>query len=264
MVHHEKAYIRHYKRKDNKNNRILKSVEVRGLKTNTKFKDKEKIIILSEKDFINLNNELEEMQKTNNDLLEEQTNQDNKISHDNILLYNKLFYLMEIINNRNELLIKTNNELNNIIDVIIKAIEKEYNIIIDKNNEIIKDNIKTDLKAIVNICNIKQTQKNIIINNEIEKIQNELLKVNGQINNMSLLEFLRVRKKFNFNIDFSRLKEINKNNNMDLQKILNLDLDNLILNPDFKNIDYVNIKEISKNQININDLYIKLDHEENI
>lgn len=263
MVHYEKAYIRHYKRNDNKNNRILKSVEVRGLKTNTKFKDKEKIIILSEKDFINLNNELEEMQKTNNDLLQEQTNQDNKISHDNILLYNKLFYLMEIINNRNELLIKTNDQLNNIIDVIINAIEKEYNIIIDKNNEIIKDNIKTDLKRIVNICNTNQKQQNILLNNELEKIEIEILKANDQINNMSLLEFLRVRKKFNFNIDFSRLKEQN-NNNVDFENILNINLDHLILNPDFKNIDYGNIKEISKNEININDLYIKLDHEENI
>lgn len=264
MVYHEKAYIRHYKRNDNKNNRIIKSVEVRGIKNNTRFKDKENIILISETEFNNLNNEIKELKETNNNLINELNNTDNIKSHDNLKLYNKLLDLMEIINNRNELLLNANDNLNNILDAIIKDIETEFNNIIDANNTEIKKRIETFIKSVVNKANETQTNNNNLIASEIKELENELTEANTQLNNMSILEFIRKRKQINIKLDFDKLKDaptdaINYN---DLN--VNVASNEIFINPDFKKLDHVKIKENGKKAINFNDLYIKLDSENNL
>ena len=261
MVHYEKAYIRHYKRNDNKNNRVIKSVEVRGIKNNTKFKDKQEIIIISNNDFNQLNNEIKELKETNNNLMQELTNKDHTTNHDNILLYNKLLELMEIINNRNELLLNANDSLNIMIDAIINDMENEYNNIINANNKEIKQRLETFIKSIVNNANDSQKQQNNLIASEINIIENELKEANKQLNNMSILDFIRKRKQININLDLSKLKEMPTEaiNYNDLN--FNIASDNILIWPDVKKLDHKKIKENSKKAINFNDLYIKLDSE---
>lgn len=262
MVYHEKAYIRHYKRNDNKNNRIIKSVEVRGIKNNTKFKDKENIILISETEFNNLNKEIKELKETNNNLINELNNTDNIKSHDNLKLYNKLLELMEIINNRNELLLNVNDNLNNVIDAIINDIETEYNIIIDANNKEIKTRLETFIKSVINKANETQTNNNNLIASEIKELENNLKEANKQLNNMSIFEFLRKRKQINIKLDFDKLKDTPKDNSINYNDLnLNVASNEIFINPDFKKLDHVKIKENNKKEINFNDLYIKIDHE---
>lgn len=264
MVYHEKAYIRHYKRNDNKNNRVIKSVEVRGIKNNTKFKDKENIILISETDFNNLTNELNQMQETNQELTRELNNIDNNKSHETNQLYNKLFDLMETINNRNELLLNANDNLNYILDAIIKELETEYNNLINDNNQEIKNNLETFIKSVVNKANETQTKQNNLITNECDNIENQLKEINQELNNLSWFDLLRHRKQFNINIDISKLKDAPSDaiNYNDLN--YNIASDKILTNPDFKKLDHVKIKKNAKHEINFNDLYIKLDSENNL
>lgn len=149
MVYNETAYIRRYKKTVKKTNRIIESVEVRGLNKKSKFKDKQDIIILSVDDFNNLNNELETLKANNNKLMQQLNNNEYKPTHETNQLYNKLFDLMEVVNNRNELLINANDNLNIMFDVIIKELQDQYINLINANNKENKRELETLIKTIV-------------------------------------------------------------------------------------------------------------------
>lgn len=259
MVYHEKAYVRHYKRNDNKNNRVIKSVEVRGLKNTTKFKDKEPVIILTEKDFKEIADELNQMQEKNNELTKELNNIDNNKNHETTQLYNKLFDLMEMVNNRNELIINANDNLNYMLDAIIKELQKEYINLIEANNKEIKARLNTFIKSIVDNAKTNQKQQSKLIAGEINNIESEIKEANQQLNNMSILQFIRKRKDININLDLKELKDVSEDsinfNDLDV----NLAISNIFSNPDFNKLDHVAIKENSKKEFNFKDLYIKLE-----
>lgn len=262
MVYNETAYIRRYKKTVKKTNRIIESVEVRGLNKKSKFKDKQDIIILSVDDFNNLNNELETLKANNNKLMQQLNNNEYKPTHETNQLYNKLFDLMEVVNNRNELLINANDNLNIMFDVIIKELQDQYINLINANNKENKRELETLIKTIVNNANTSQERQKNLINNEIDNIEMELKEANQQLNNMSILQFIRKRKQININIDLSNLKDVPSNliNDNDLNN--NIAIDNILSIPNFNNVDYGNIKENAKKGINFNDLYIKLDSKE--
>lgn len=262
MVYNETAYIRRYKKTVKKTNRIIESVEVRGLNKKSKFKDKQDIIILSVDDFNNLNNELETLKANNNKLMQQLNNNEYKPTHETSQLYNKLFDLMEIVNNRNELLINANDNLNIMFDVIIKELQDQYINLINANIKENKKELETLIKTIVNNANTSQERQKNLINNEINIIEMELKEANQQLNNMSILQFIRKRKQININVDLSNLKDVPSKliNDNDLNN--KIAIDNILSIPNFNRVDPGNIKENAKKEINFNDLYIKLDSKE--
>ena len=261
MVHTEKAYIRHYKRNDKKNNRIIKTVEVRGLKNNTKFKDKQEIIIISKQDFDNLNNDLNKLRETNNKIMSELSNKDYNTKHENTILYNKLFELMEIVNNRNELLLSANDNINLMIDNIINELQHEHINLIQDNNKEIKARLETFITSLIDKANTHQKQQNNKIFTEVKNIENEIKEANTQLNNMSLLDFIRKRKQININLDLDKLKSVSNDTINYSELDINVVSDKLFKNPDFYKLDHVKLKENSKNKISFHELYIKLEHD---
>lgn len=262
MVYNETAYIRRYKKTVKKTNRIIESVEVRGLNKKSKFKDKQDIIILTVEDFNNLNNELETLKANNNNLMQELNNNEYRPNHETSQLYNKLFDLMEVVNNRNELLINANDNLNIMVDAIIKELQGQYINLIDAHNKENKRELETLIKSIVNNANTSQERQKNLINNEIDNIELELKEANQQLNNMSILQFIRKRKQININVDLSNLKDVPSKliNDNDLNN--KIAIDNILSIPNFNNVNHGNIKENAKKEINFNDLYIKLDSKE--
>ena len=258
MVYSETAYIRRYKKTVKKTNRIIESVEVRGLNKKSKFKDKQDIIILSVEDFNSLNNELETLKANNEKLINDLNNNEYKPAHETSQLYDKLFDLMEVINNRNELLINANDNLNIMIDVIINELQDQYINLINANVKENKQALETLIKSIVNNANAGNEWQRDLINKELDNIENELSEANQQLNNMSILQFIRKRKQININIDLSNLRDVSKDliNESDL-----IAIDNIFTIPDFNNVNPVSIKENAKKRINFNSLYIKLDGE---
>lgn len=262
MVYHETAYIRHYTRNNKKENRQIKTVEVRGIKASSKFKDNEKIILISQKEFNQMQesheHELNQLRQENKELKEQLNNNEHGTHHETNQLYIKLIALMEMINNRNELLLNANDNLNNAIDLIIKDITSQYNNLINDNNKEIKNNLETFLKSLFDNANDNQ----ILLKNEISRIETELNEANEQLNNLSLLELIRKRKQININIDLSNLKAL-ENNLINYSELnLNVASNNIIVKPDFNELDLIRVKESHKNKIDFQQLYINLDHEQ--
>ena len=245
MVYYESAYIRRYKKQSNYTNkdnkkikREIETVETRGLKKTSKFKDKQEIIIISKQDFNTLQSQINELQETNNKLMN--TINNNDLSNNNNKMELKLIELLETINNRNELLLNANEQFNNIIDVIINELQKEY---IKLINEVNKEN-KKKLDLLINEIQTEQTN---LINKHIGQ---ELKEINKGFNNIGFIELYRKRKKININLDLKPLQENN----------INLDPD-FLLTPNFNNINTMKIKENAKNNIDFNKLYINFSKE---
>lgn len=262
MVYHETAYIRHYTRNNKKENRQIKTVEVRGIKASSKFKDNEKIILISQKEFNQMQEsheqELNQLRQENKELKEQLNNNEHGTHHETNQLYIKLIALMEMINNRNELLLNANDNLNNTIDLIIKDITSQYNNLINDNNKEIIKNLETFLKSLFDNANDNQ----ILLKNEISRIETELNEANEQLNNLSLWELIRKRKEININIDLSNLKAL-ENNLINYSELnLNVASNNIIVKPDFNELDLIGVKESHKNKIDFQQLYINLDHEQ--
>ena len=164
---------------------------------------------------------------------------------------------MEMINNRNELLLNANDNLNNTIDLIIKDISSQYNNLINDNNKEIIKNLETFLKSLFDNANGNQN----LLKNEISRIETELNEANEQLNNLSLWELIRKRKEININIDLSNLKAL-ENNLINYSELnLNVASNNIIVKPDFNELDLMGVKESHKNKIDFQQLYINLDHE---
>lgn len=268
MVYFEIGYIRHYERNNKKEKRKIKTVEIRGIKPTTKFKDKQEILIIDKQEFKQMQqshenelnqirNELNEAKQEINNLNNQLNNLENKNNHETNQLNNKIIALLEMINNRNQLIINANDNLNYIIDNIIKELNEQYGILINDNSQIIKKNLETFLKSVFDNAN----GNNIILSNEIKRIEKELNEANEQLNNLSLWQMIRKRKEININIDLSNLKALETNliNYNDLN--INYAIDNIINEPNLNELDIIDIKDNAKNRINFNDFYINLEHE---
>ena len=268
MVYYEQAYIRHYERNNKKEKRKIKTVEVRGIKTNSKFKDNEQIILISRNEFnqmqenqqqeINkLQNEINQLQETNKELTNELNQNDNNKNHETNQLYFKLIALMEMINNRNELLLNANDNLNYVIDNIIKELRQQFINLINDNGKENKKNLETFLKSVFDNANDNQ----IILKNDVSRIEQELNEANEQINNLSWWQLLRKRKQIKIDIDLTNLKELQGNlinyNGLDI----NIASDNILTEPNFNNLDLMEIKGNAKNKIDFQNLYINLENE---
>ena len=164
-----------------------------------------------------------------------------------------------MVNNRNELIINANDNLNYMLDTIIKELQKEYINLIEANNKEIKARLNTFIKSIVDNAKTNQKQQSKLIAGEINNIESEIKEANQQLNNMSILQFIRKRKDININLDLKELKDVSEDsinfNDLDI----NLAISNIFSNPDFNKLDHVAIKENSKKEFNFKDLYIKLE-----
>lgn len=240
MVYYEIAYIRRYQKQasyKNKNNETIKrdieTVEARGIKKTSKFKDNQEIILIDKKEFETMQRQLKELQETNNKLLASDLNQ---MQSNNNKMELKLIELMEVVNNRNELLFNVNEQFNNIVDAVIKELNQAYiNLMIDVNKE-----NKKQLELYIN--DLLDNSHNEFINN----VNSELDNINNEFNNIGFLELFRKRNKINIKLDC-----LDQVNNIGVGSI-----DNFFITPNFNNIDVGKIKDNAKNSIDFSRLYI--------
>lgn len=254
-MYYEQAFIKRYKKQSkykNKNNEIIKKeieqVTTKGIKKSSKFKDNQAIIIMDLKEFQNLENELNNLREQNNKLNNELNNNlNNVLNNKDNKSQNKLIELLEIINNRNELLINANEQFNLIIDNIINELTSQFiNLIQEQNQE-----NKKQLELLINNANGIYETNNIINVNAINK---ELELINNEFNNIGFFKLYRKRKDINIKLDCLEKIQEQKNIFKDLENI------NFMLDPNLINgLNIGAIKENAKNNINFLDLYIKFD-----
>lgn len=253
MVYYELAYIKRYKKQSkykNKDNKIIKreieTVQTKGLKKTSKFKDNQEIVIIDKKEFQEMEQQLKELHETNNKLL---TNDLNQMQTNNNKMEFKLIELMEIVNNRNELLFNANEQFNNIIDAIIKELSQEYNNLMLDVNKKNKKALELYLNDLLNNSNKE------LINN----INLELDNINNEFNNIGFLELFRKRKKINIKLEC--LEQLPENNNI---VVSGGSIENIFNTPNFFNIDVSRIKANAKNNIDFSKLYINFSNENNL
>ena len=264
---------------------ITEAINITGISKKANFKDNETIAVIKIED-LNKIIELENQLKTKDDKikqLETEVNKDiNSFKANEIEQYTKIIFdLVQLINNRNQEVIKASETINNNILAIVKTVVNEYEQEIKETNQLnnnrvlellnkLEENYNKELATIngrlvkdylKEVENINQYNK--VIANDIER---QVTEANQQLQQASLFKLLRDRKKINFNIATDKIKEEVKlaDNivNCDIVKVSDYDIFNIIdklLIPPNPKIEVLKIKD--KFNIDLEKLLINLDLE---
>ena len=239
----------------NREGKPTKTVRVTGLSVNSKFDNNEELSILSKADFtemetqLNTNiekiTELENQVKTKDDKireLETQLKQANteietlkntppEPTPESPKYINKVIDLQEEINNRNKLLMNTQNTINNIFTEVNTA------------NNTSKDNL------ITLISELQTTAKTIL--DYGDEIRNQKDNINSEFKKVGWVKWIRNKNKINIVLDLDKLKELEA----EILKFTNTDIVQLastVITP----------VEIPTDKLDLNELYISIDTED--
>lgn len=252
MIYYNKAKVKRYKRKvksKTKNNkeqfRIVETVNI-GLSKSSEFEDMEEVTIIKTNDFnkiLEYETELKNKDKEISILKNELNKLSNVHVQNNTKNDNKLFELLEIINNRNELILKSEKTINRGIDDLLKEISIQQNKLNNKQYEESKNKLRKSFNTY--LISIED-----ILFNEINENLNKKIK---DMNRIDLLKSL-FSKKINLNISKDDLINSTEKDN----KMNNFSIDMIINNSLIKQND-VNFLELKNRFINydLNELYIK-------
>lgn len=247
---HEIGIFKRYIRK--RNGKEVTQVGVSGLSVNSKFDDNEEIVVLSKDDFTQMETQVQTLETQLNEAkleIETLKNNSNSSSNESPKHYNKVIELQEMINNRNGLLMETQNTINS----IILEVTQQYNKLgtkVTKANGKTKDNI-------VSLLSELQTITSTLLDYDKE-LQNQITGINSSIDNTSWFKWIRSKNKFKIVLDTDNLKrlevQLNEFNNTDT-----VEKANELLTP--VEIPTGNLDKLTSNDLDLTDLFIKLDTE---
>lgn len=234
MVYYEAGNFKRYVRKVKNNSknakeeyREIQQLNVTGLSKKSKFKDGQKVIVMDYEEFKKLEDGISNNVETPN-------------------YANKVIELQDIINNRNQLLLNTQDTLNSLIEELTVEISDVYNSEIEKVNDVNKENIEDLIFAISEIANTFNEY-----NLELEK---KVIEVNTNIDNSSWYKRAFSKDTFKINMDLSKLKELE----LKLKEINTVNITKDLIKPIEIPTDKINeIKFNAKSKdFDIQDLYI--------
>lgn len=241
MVYTETGIFKRYKRnrtdKDGKTKEVTQ-VGVSGLSVNSQFDDNEEIIIISKKEFTELEGKILELEST---APEPVTNQ--KYYNELIQAKDEISNLKDIINNRNGLLMDTKDSISTVMEELLNEVTQLYEDGIKTGNKKTLDNVR-------NLVNLIQASYTNIYNYLLDLETDH----NNKIDNSNLLGRLR-KSNSKLHLDQSKLlefentlKEINEyyNNYTGIVETVEIPT---------SNITKIRLKHL-KNDIKLNELYI--------
>lgn len=201
MVYTETGVFKRYKRnrtdKDG-NKKEVTQVGVSGLSVNSQFDDDEEIIVISKEDFTQLETKLSTQTETIRDL-ENQLNQAKEETPESPKYTNKVIELQEAINNRNGLLMNTQNTINSIFN----EAGNHYNKV---GTEITKANTETQTN-IISLLSELQAEVNTILD-LAKELPNQADGINQQVKNMNWFKYAISKNKINIVLDMDILNEV--------------------------------------------------------
>jgi len=239
----------------NREGKPTKTVRVTGLSVNSKFDNNEELSILSKADFtemetqLNTNIEkvtqLENQVKTNDDKIRELETQLKQANTEIETLkntppepipespkyINKVIDLQEEINNRNKLLMNTQNTINNIFTEV-------------------NQNQTQNLTNLIGLISELQTTAKTILDYG-DEIRNQKDGINSSIDKTNIIKWTFSKNKFKIVLDMDILTELEA----EIVKFTNTDivqLANTVITP----------VEIPTDKLNLNELYISIDTED--
>ena len=219
------------------NNKVIQ-IRVTGIGVNSKFEDNEKIVILRKKDFANLedqlNTSIEKILELENQL-EDGTTETPKYT-------SKVIELQELINNRNGLLMNTQNTINHIIN----EVTSEYNKL---DKEVSTANQKTKENIISLVAEVQNINSTIMdYNRELDK---QIKAINDNIEGTSWFTWIRSKNKFKIELDLDKVHELEAQ-----LKEFN-SIDTITRANDV--IELVDVKPLSIEDLDLTELYINTD-----
>lgn len=255
----------------NRDGKPTNTVRVIGLSVNSKFKNNEELIIFSKDDFTQFENEyntnkelvqrLKQQLKNANFKIESLENQPKppEETTENPKYYTKVIELQDQINNRNELLLNTQESISNLIDELTTEIKELYDTGITEANTVTKTNIQVILDTITDAYNTM-----FEYNEELETIKEDH---NKTIDNTSIITRALKKDSLKLQLDNGKLQELER-------KLKNLNdncikYENIVKPIEIPASKITEIKLNAKsNKFNVKELYIdtgnKDDKEENI
>lgn len=197
MVYFEKGIFKRDTKLRGNGNKVTQ-IRVTGLSVNSKFRDNEELVILSKDDFTQLENQI----KITNEKVKELENDLNTAKDETIESpkhYNRVISLQDEINNRNELLLNTQNTINHIINEAVSNYNGLTNEVTTANN--------TTKENLISLLSGLQTDINNILEYSKE-IPNQVNGINDSIDNTSWFKWIRSKNKFKIVIDNDNLEEL--------------------------------------------------------
>lgn len=244
MVYFEKGIFKRDTKLRNGNK--VTQIRVTGLSVNSKFRDNEELVILSKDDFNQLENQLNTTIEKVTELENELTTAKNE-TIESPKHYNRVISLQDEINNKNELLLNTQNTINHIINEAVINYNELTREVTTANNST-KENVLTLLSDLqIEINNILEYSK---------EIPNQVDGINDSIDNTSWFKWIRSKNKFKIIIDKDKLEELEAK----LLDFTNKDivqLANTLLTP--IDIPVSNLEELTTNDLDLSKLYISTD-----
>ena len=216
-------------------------IRVTGIGVNSQFEDNEEIIILRKKDFNNLETQL----ATKDDMileLEKQLDTLKDGSTETSTYTSKVIELQDLINNRNGLLMNTQNTINHIIN----EVNKEYNRL---TSDVSTANQKTK-ENIISLVNELQKIDNTILEYNKE-LENQIQAINNSIDSTSWFTWIRSKSKFKIVLDLDKLQELEAQLK-EFNSIDTIKRANDVITP-------VELKHLAIEDLDLTDLYINTD-----
>jgi len=193
---YEIGVFKRYERQ--RGNKTVTQVGVSGLSVNSKFDDGEEIIVFSREDFTQLETKLSTQAETIRDL-ENQLNQAKEETPENPKTINKIIELQEAINNRNGLLMNTQNTVNGIFN----EVRNHYT---EVGTEITKANTQTQTN-IISLLSDLQNEINTILD-LAKELPNQADGINQQVKQMNWFKYAISKNKINIVLDMDKLNEV--------------------------------------------------------
>lgn len=232
--------------------RTVETVNI-GLSKYSEFKDNEEVAILSLNDYqqlLSTANETETVAVTDVDMTQ------NSDKLEIIRLHEEINRLQTIINNRNELLISANDNVDKLMDEVLLAVTGECNSLMEDNFRDNKERLKEFIKSIINLYQTIE-RDNIRIAGELD---DQVKEFNQELANTSLWKLWRNKRKLHLPLSTDELKQPVKK--LEDLKLLDIDLaTERVLKKASFNIA-VDKSEIKRNNIDFLELYIKTDPNE--
>lgn len=255
MVYSEKGvfkrYIRNRKDKDG-NKKEVTQVGVSGLSVNSEFDDGEEIVVLRTSDFTEMENQIQSLEKQVNEFrLENETlqNANDNSSTESPKYTNRVITLQEEINNRNRLLMNTQNTIN----TIFTKTNNNYNELgtnVTTANEETKDNI------ISLISGLQNEVKTIL--DLAQELPNQVNGINSSIDKTKWFTWIRSKNKFKIVLDLDELQKLEAK----LTEFTSTDivqLANSVITP--VEIPTNNLDELTTEDLDLTELYISIEND---
>lgn len=250
MVYYENGVFK--RDKVTRKGKVTNQIRVTGLSVNSEFGNNEEITVLRKTDFTEMESKIQDLENQLNEANTEIENLRNVTPDSNTetpKYTNRVISLQEEINNRNLLLMNTQNT----IHTIFNKAKSNYN---ELGKNVTTANNETETNIISLISELQQQVKEILTLSQ--ELPNQVNGINSSIDNTSWFTWIRSKNKFKIVLDLDELQKLEAK----LTEFTSMDivqLANRVITP--VEIPANNLEELTTEELDLTELYISIEND---